>query len=527
MKKSELRHLIREEIKKVYLKEGLPPGYAKFLVSLQTLIGDIAPNAWGNKSQITSSSVKRVHNSLKKRYGTDYKKFNDLLKTQKGQFGNWYLNEPVNEGFTKDDWDVKWKLPKDNLFNASKSIDAVNNRSNAIQDLLKLNPKALQAFNNDDEHPAMKMSYNELMRWYYPIMKESVNENVPDDGNVYGWYWPIADQAMEMIKTDSKYSGASLGAVGSGDGVTYITITVDFPSGSEEHFVVNFDENRQATDIESTFISEELEGEGTYRVYMNSDPDEPERINYEIYFGDGTKAEMVQQAKKMAYSKDPTNQYGDPILVKVTHEDDIDDVAWTNVPVNEGITRADFYKQIEKEAFTAGWDSYEENAEFFNFNVEDAWNEFSSQQDAAQEEPKSYAKGGGSDFIDPMGLRESVNEVADPSALELVGALSTIIGGSLGIKFGMDLLAKIVDKALAAAKYNATEILKIVKDNTAPLKAAAQEGKRAFVKKLMSLIGITSTTPTDVPFTIKRNEGTCGYDTDARTGKRFKTPGGL
>ena len=204
--------------------------------------------------------------------------------------------------------------------------------------------------------------------------------------------------------------------------------------------------------IKKSYISEELEDEGTYRVYMNSDPDEPERINYEIYFGDGTKAEMVQQAKKMAYSNDPTNQYGDPILVKVTHEDDIDDVAWTNVPVNE---------------------------------------------------------------------------VADPSALELVGALSTIIGGSLGIKFGMDLLNKIVDKALAVTKYTATEILKIVKDNTAPLKAAAQEGKRAFIKKLMSLIGITSTTPPDVPFTIKRNEGTCGYDTDARTGKRFKTPGGL
>ena len=212
--------------------------------------------------------------------------------------------------------------------------------------------------------------------------------------------------------------------------------------------------------IKESYISEELEDEGTYRVYMNSDPDEPERINYEIYFGDGTKAEMVQQAKKMAYSNDPTNQYGDPILVKVTHEDDIDDVAWTNVPVNE---------------------------------------------------------------------------VADPSALELVGALSTIIGGSLGIKFGMDLLNKIVDKALAAAKYNATEILKIVKDNTAPLKAAAQEGKRAFIKKLMSLIINPTTTtsdyldriPKDHPFTIKRNEGTCGYDTDARTGKRFKTPGGL
>ena len=75
-----------------------------------------------------------------------------------------------------------------------------------------------------------------------------------------------------------------------------------------------------------------------------------------------------------------------------------------NESINEAPTRADFYKQIEKEAFTAGWDSYEENA-----NVEDAFNKFSAQQDAAQEEPKSYAAGGGSDFIDPMGLRESTD----------------------------------------------------------------------------------------------------------------------
>jgi hypothetical protein len=45
---------------------------------------------------------------------------------------------------------------------------------------------------------------------------------------------------------------------------------------------------------------------------------------------------MIKQAKEMAYSNDPTNQYGDPILVKVVHEDDIDDVAFTNESVNEG-----------------------------------------------------------------------------------------------------------------------------------------------------------------------------------------------
>ena len=250
------------------------------------------------------------------------------------------LRDAVNEGFTKDDWDVKWKLPKDNLFNASKSIDAVNNRSNAIQDLLKLNPKALQAFNNDDEHPAMKMSYNELMRWYYPIMKESVSEGPGQ---------------KHYTKDGKEWTGP----------------THKMPNG--------------------------------------------------------------------------------PLMTGDPHNDDSEEL---------------FHKA-------------------------------------------------------------DLKEVADPSALELVGALSVILGGSFGIKLGMDLLNKIVDKALAAAKYTATEILKIVKDNTAALKAAAQEGKRAFVKKLISLIGITSPSKDDIPFTIKRNEGTCGYDTDARTGKKFKTPGGL
>jgi hypothetical protein len=84
-------------------------------------------------------------------------------------------------------------------------------------------------------------------------------------------------------------------------------------------------------------LDESLNEGSTYRVYMNSDPDEPKLIDYEIYFGDGTKAEMIKQAKKMTRSNTATNQYGDPILVVVTHEDDIDDVAWTNESVNEGL----------------------------------------------------------------------------------------------------------------------------------------------------------------------------------------------
>ena len=122
-------------------------------------------------------------------------------------------------------------------------------------------------------------------------------------------------------------------------------------------------------------------------------------------------------------------------------------------------------------------------------------------------------------------VRDMFNEVADPSTLEVIGAISTIIGGSLGIKFGMDLLTKIVDKLLK--KLNPREAIKLFKDNAPALKAAAKQGKEAVKDKLISLINNPTTTPSDVPFTIKRNEGTCGYDTDATTGKKLKTPGGL
>jgi hypothetical protein len=113
-----------------------------------------------------------------------------------------WTNIPANEGFTKDDWDLKWKLPKDNLFNASKTIDAVNNRSNAIQDLLKLNSKELQSFDNDDEHPATNMSYNELMRWYYQVMKESVNEEINTD--IVNRNINLLDKAADMAIKNPK-----------------------------------------------------------------------------------------------------------------------------------------------------------------------------------------------------------------------------------------------------------------------------------------------------------------------------------
>jgi hypothetical protein len=83
----------------------------------------------------------------------------------------------VNEGFTKKDWDVKWKMPKDNLFNATKTKNAVDNRYKALQNLLKDKPKELKAFDATDDHPAYDMSYDELMKWYNKL-SESLVEKV-------------------------------------------------------------------------------------------------------------------------------------------------------------------------------------------------------------------------------------------------------------------------------------------------------------------------------------------------------------
>jgi hypothetical protein len=213
MKKSELRQLIREEIKKAYISEELEDEgtYRVYMnsdpdeperINYEIYFGD------GTKAEMVQQAKKMAYsNDPTNQYGDPIL----VVVTHEDYIDDVaWTNIPLNEGFTKDDWDVKWKLPKDNLFNASKTIDAVNNRSNAIQDLLKLNPKALQAFNNDDEHPAIKMSYNELMRWYYPIMKESVNEAKKPAIVVYnGKRLAVDPRDIERLKSGKDIVGKS------------------------------------------------------------------------------------------------------------------------------------------------------------------------------------------------------------------------------------------------------------------------------------------------------------------------------
>lgn len=90
-----------------------------------------------------------------------------------------------------------------------------------------------------------------------------------------------------------------------------------------------------------------------YRIYMNSDADEPNEISYEEYFGDGDKAAMIRKAQELA--KDGKNQYGDPIKIAVTAEDDISDVAWTNESVNEGRASKELINMVKNlDDFFAG-----------------------------------------------------------------------------------------------------------------------------------------------------------------------------
>ena len=121
-------------------------------------------------------------------------------------------NESVNEGFTKKDWDVKWKMPKDNLFNATKTKDAVDNRYKALQNLLKDKPKELKAFDATDDHPAYDMSYDELMKWYNNL-SESVNE-ADDKEQKSTDRGPLDDDKIETaLKTKAEESGVPIGII--------------------------------------------------------------------------------------------------------------------------------------------------------------------------------------------------------------------------------------------------------------------------------------------------------------------------
>ena len=179
--------LFRESV-----NEGLPPGYAKFLGSLQTLIGDIAPNAWGNKSQINSASMKRIHNSLKKRYGADYAKYNNLLKTQSGQFGNWYLKEPIDDKLSKSVNEMDMNDPVMMKMRAAK---------NKKSDFGKEYGDAVKTAYGNDKN-AKKLAF--LKKERDQLMMDMEQEAEPEGG-------PIADrygaQLNRIDKAIAKLSG--------------------------------------------------------------------------------------------------------------------------------------------------------------------------------------------------------------------------------------------------------------------------------------------------------------------------------
>ena len=85
---------------------------------------------------------------------------------------------PYSYGIDKRTWDNDWRLPQDNLFNTSKTIDATNNRMDSIRKMLKKYPKELAKFENDPEYPAFDMTYDELVKWYKSISNFDLSESV-------------------------------------------------------------------------------------------------------------------------------------------------------------------------------------------------------------------------------------------------------------------------------------------------------------------------------------------------------------
>ena len=83
---------------------------------------------------------------------------------------------PTSYGIDRRTWDKDWRLPKDNLFNASKTIKATNNRMDAIRKMLERFPKELAKFENDPDYPAFDMNYDELVKWYKSVSNFSLQE---------------------------------------------------------------------------------------------------------------------------------------------------------------------------------------------------------------------------------------------------------------------------------------------------------------------------------------------------------------
>jgi len=86
------------------------------------------------------------------------------------------------------------------------------------------------------------------------VLKENYDdfEFETESDDVFGWYWPIADEAIEILKKD--HPSVKLSAVGDGDEETYIGITASGFEGisprAEKRFKVYFDGNDKVTNIE-------------------------------------------------------------------------------------------------------------------------------------------------------------------------------------------------------------------------------------------------------------------------------------
>ncbi len=166
MKKQDIIRIINEEVE-IALDEMYDPIYDSMIPEILAML---AAGGLGVKAAIKYLKEK----------GLNKQAIIDVINKAKSK---------LNESFTKQDWDVKWKLPKDSLFNATKTTDAVNNRYKALQSLLKSKPEELRVFDADENHPAYDMSYDELMKWYNGLKKESVNEaNLGDE------LWPEGDE---------------------------------------------------------------------------------------------------------------------------------------------------------------------------------------------------------------------------------------------------------------------------------------------------------------------------------------------
>ena len=271
------------------------------------------------------------------RNAATYTEVANVLKSKNHINENVIGLEPINqlEPSKKESYEVAFE----NFLAEAKKKKEEDEKAELKKPSKQVEEDAEKNFDYKDKKNPDNLIFDQIMKGYYTEMKDPKNE----------------DKTMEQLKAiviKNLEKNPTYYTEKGQFGVKDLGYTSDVPGLGEPKEPKGKFKSSGYGDL----------NESKYRIYMNSDADEPNEIDYEEYFGDGNKAAMIKKAKELA--KDGTNQYGDPIKIAITAEDDINNVVWTNKSINEEDQIRKVVRSIINEELEEAVDSEEDERYF-------------------------------------------------------------------------------------------------------------------------------------------------------------------